>query len=53
MVYARAGLANNMRKLCDKYLAKTAYLYPNSTRVGICENYGLRMIFPVSQLHVC
>lgn len=46
-------MANNMRKLCDKYLARTAELYPNSTRVAICENYGLRMVIPVSQYHVC
>ena len=46
-------MANNMRKLCNKYLARTAELYPNSTRVAICENYGLRMIIPVSQYHVC
>lgn len=37
MVYARAGKANVMRKLCDKYLAKTKYLYPNSMRVKICD----------------
>lgn len=36
MVYAMAGQAGAMRKLCDRYLAKTEYLYPNSTVVNIC-----------------
>lgn len=38
MVYALAGKAGVMRKLCDRYLAKTQYLYPNSTVVNICDD---------------
>ncbi|KAK8790276.1 hypothetical protein WA588_000438 [Blastocystis sp. NMH] len=36
MVYARAGKANQMRKLCDKFMAKAELVYGSQSKVNIC-----------------
>lgn len=36
MVYARAGMANQMRKLCDKFMAKAEWVYGSQSKVNIC-----------------
>ena len=38
LLYARAGLAGKMRKLCNVYMAKTEQVYVNKSHVGICND---------------
>ena len=38
LLYARAGLADKMRKLCNVYMTKTEQVYVNKTHVRICDD---------------